>query len=1381
MKTIKFLLPAACLFLSAGATAAPDINASGTTGRCTWSIAPDNKGVTTLTISGNGAMGKYDDRYNRPPWYGNKNPIAAVVIAPGVTEIGEYAFYCCVGIASVTFTAPSAVRTIGKEAFAGCSRLTSICIPSSVTTIGADALSYCTELGTVNFSVPSAVERIGSKAFHRCRSLTSIILPASVKAIDDYAFFECETLESVTFASPSKPTTLPEGIFANCFKLKSINVPQGVTAIRKFAFLSCSELTSVILPEGLTEIEDYAFLFCKQLPNISIPPSVTAIGKQAFKGCRALSSISIPPKVKVISKLTFCDCDGLSSVEIPPSVEVIDTSAFEACSSLKALTIPASVHTIREKAFGSCTGLTSITNLRETPQAIKKEVFGNVNTGAVDLIAKSSAVSRYKSAPTWSSFRFGKFTYASHHLDRPNTLKDKPGVKNVSHLTLTGVIDARDVRFMRDEMPNLKELDLSSVTISAYTGAEGTVPSANKDYSYSAGYMPEYAFYNGAVGKATLTSVKLPESNLLVIGNKAFQECTGLIAIRITAIKAVYQYAFYGCRGLKAVEFTNYSPKFYMGYYTFSRCTSLKNIVIPLELQKIEWMLFEGCTSLETVVMPPGVKVDFISHYAFSGCSSLASITIPPMVSVICEKTFSGTKLREVVLPPQTTIISRGAFSNCSYLESVFIPSSVKVIQDIAFSSCTSLTSITILTRLAPIINPNVFDKVDKSKCTLTVPSESLSSYEKAVVWRDFLKKASLPAFTVSFGVGRCGIKYIPNRTVYRGELLTPPSDPPHKCKGYKVGDDGWYADEHLSIPWDFAINRVPEKNIKLYPKWTPKVYKIDYHNVFGDSLPKNPDYYTIESSIITLPTPTYAGYRFTGWYDNYELQGRPILYIRKGSTGDTTLYAQWRKLYKVTFELNGGIPAIPSCEVADGYVVPRPADPGKAGYTFGGWYHYSKTGSAPWGFSVNGITKDTTLHAKWTPVAYKIAYVLNGGAHAASPDTTYTIASGAITPPAPVRSGFAFAGWYDAPAGGRKVTTIPTGSTGNTTLYARWRKLYRVTFELNGGIPATPSCEVADGDAAPRPADPGKVGYTFGGWYSYYSKTGSKTDSALWDFGASKVTKDTTLHAKWILAGIQLDSVIVNGEVLPVVNNTIGYTMPCGDTSPKIVALLPSGDTLLCREADKPFRLDTSITATAHGSLLPEACTLLLEKPFMFNDIVNVQLGRKLLMVIKNPDYNGGYHIRRVAWYRKAEGVTEKIEAGKFYYASPSGAAISDSIFVEVQVAENKWIRSCPYVPGSFARHDARVRAVVYPNPAPPGGIVHLKRAFIIGEEADNLDVLEERYATFYLFDVQGRMVHEGKTANLKQGLTMPDIPGVYYFALEGKAGRVMVKIAVE
>jgi hypothetical protein len=68
------------------------------------------------------------------------------IIPNSVTSIGNFAFYDCSSLTSITI--PSNVTSIGVDAFA-CSGLTSVTIPNSVTSIGGRAFGNCDELTDV--------------------------------------------------------------------------------------------------------------------------------------------------------------------------------------------------------------------------------------------------------------------------------------------------------------------------------------------------------------------------------------------------------------------------------------------------------------------------------------------------------------------------------------------------------------------------------------------------------------------------------------------------------------------------------------------------------------------------------------------------------------------------------------------------------------------------------------------------------------------------------------------------------------------------------------------------------------------------------------------------------------------------------------------------------------------------------------------------------------------------------------------------------------------------------------------------------------------------------------------------------------------------------
>ena len=74
-----------------------------------------------------------------------------VGIPEGVTSIGDYAFYDCSSLTSVTFGGNGQLTSIGIYAFEYCSSLTSVEIPSSVTSIGWGAFEYCSKLTKVYY------------------------------------------------------------------------------------------------------------------------------------------------------------------------------------------------------------------------------------------------------------------------------------------------------------------------------------------------------------------------------------------------------------------------------------------------------------------------------------------------------------------------------------------------------------------------------------------------------------------------------------------------------------------------------------------------------------------------------------------------------------------------------------------------------------------------------------------------------------------------------------------------------------------------------------------------------------------------------------------------------------------------------------------------------------------------------------------------------------------------------------------------------------------------------------------------------------------------------------------------------------------------------
>lgn len=117
-------------------------------------------------------------------------------------------------------------------------------------------------------------------------------------------------------------------------------------------------------------------------------------------------------------------------------------------------------------------------------------------------------------------------------------------------------------------------------------------------------------------------------------------------------------------------------------------------------------------------------------------------------------------------------------------------------------------------------------------------------------------------------------------------------------------------------------------------------------------------------------PAPTRAGYTFDGWYQDQACL-TPWNFGFNSIYANTTIYAKWTggggggDNY-VFFDTLGGS-GIGTQVVATGGLATEPVQyPDKSGYIFTGWYK-DETCTTPWNFSVDTVTTQTIIYAKWT------------------------------------------------------------------------------------------------------------------------------------------------------------------------------------------------------------------------------------------------------------------------------------------------------------------------------------------------------------------------------------------------------------------------------
>ncbi|MBR5124640.1 MAG: leucine-rich repeat domain-containing protein, partial [Clostridia bacterium] len=205
---------------------------------------------------------------------------------------------------------PTAVTSIGEDAFAYCSGLASIVVQEGNSVYHSagncliDTANKELTLGCKNSEIPTdgSVTSIGAYAFIGCEGLTNLTIPAEVTKIGGGAFVDCSGLASITVQEGNSKfsgvgncliqnTTSSGGTLLLGCKNSVIPDDGSVKVIQGSAFRGCTDLTSITIPDSVTSIGKYAFRYCTGLMSITIPDSVTYIGDWAFQGCTSLTDI----------------------------------------------------------------------------------------------------------------------------------------------------------------------------------------------------------------------------------------------------------------------------------------------------------------------------------------------------------------------------------------------------------------------------------------------------------------------------------------------------------------------------------------------------------------------------------------------------------------------------------------------------------------------------------------------------------------------------------------------------------------------------------------------------------------------------------------------------------------------------------------------------------------------------------------------------------------------------------------------------------------------------------------------------------------------------------------------------------------------------------
>ena len=504
---------------------------------------------------------------------------------------------------------PEGVTSIGKEAFSGCRRLTSVTIPDSVTSIG-------------------------SGAFWECGRLTSIILPKGLTDIGSQAFYGCKDLKD------SEGFVILQGVLFDYFGAgRNVTIPVGVRSIGFTAFRSCRSMKSVTIPMSVTSIGGSAFEFCENLSSVTIPAGVTSIGRDAFAYCKNLNSVTILGSATSIGKNVFSCCNNLKLMTVrhwPRGLQgPINDHIFTLCCTEDGISsIPANY---RPNAL---LGLISEPELDMDSERTRSYLeYAKRNAGKLIKAAFEKPELLYFLCTHDLIPAKDSDTYMAEAEKRGNLELKALLLEYQNKLGVGRISKAREKKEKNKE----DYVDALAERIAARDltkGIEGItfVITGKLNKWDSRSEIKAYLEVCGAHLASTITK----KTDYLVT-NDAGSETEKNQKAREYGVPTLTEEDFNEmvCKRYKDAE--SISVPFWVREIpngAFEKCKSLKSVTIPAGVTNIGDSVFYGCKNLTSITLPQSLTS--IGRWAFLFCTNLSSVTIPDSVTSFGKEVFTG-------------------------------------------------------------------------------------------------------------------------------------------------------------------------------------------------------------------------------------------------------------------------------------------------------------------------------------------------------------------------------------------------------------------------------------------------------------------------------------------------------------------------------------------------------------------------------------------------------------------------------------------------------------------------------------------------------------------------------------------------------------------
>lgn len=958
-----------------------------------WKINADVAYIGNEKITANASGGwSLDGCITQPDdgVFARQNNITNLTVGENILAIGDYAFYGCATMQSISLA--NGLRDIGNGAFGECINLQSCNIASNanITAIGKDAFYNCRSLR--EFTTPIGLRALGDNCFEGCTGLTSVNLTSagamSLNRLGDSLFKNCSSLTSIEFPIDYTENNLSIRMFEGCSSLQYVKIPNSsinfaeVTAGDFATFKQTVPSSFYFEGPAISSIHDTATKYEIAFKYLGEEIYEVILSEKAVAGTSP-DPAKITYQVNNLNELIRVSINGQpENITIPASIgpygiSAIGKGSFNNNCTLKRITIPASVTAIGEEAFQGCHALeTVIFSDAVTMQTIGNNAFKTQEKGAacshtLENIPSLTFVGAMYNAATGQDtvpFVFAmngesyinnnnqQRTYIVCHSGWPTNIEVQ---YKYDPVTATGEAELQKYPKYSDLKTNSSSWldDLPYITSENKNEYLTMVQDAVSKYEAYIGGNPDQPTENEMAIVNSALNIVLPNSiDRIKPGifsgvdseGKPVAEADGgyqneqLQSIVLNGVNEIEPYTFQGCTALK--EAAVIGPAL-IDDYAFADCTALENVTLGANVADTGKRPFKGCTALTgmnslgsnfsyqdgILYRTAGGEVELIECLEGRG-RTIGSYSVGP------EELAGVTKIREE------------AFEDCNEIGTVDLSSSsIGEIPQRCFAETDSLTSVSL---------PN-----------------TAGSIETAAFENSNVRLVRIPS----------SVTYI-EREAFRDLSTTP--DQQTKITFECV--EGSAADRYAKASENPYIN--PEYGRVFLTHW---VYFWD--DLLDEANPVLLDKQSIKDGEDAVPPtpPTHDGYNFVSWSNYTNISRDTDVYARYSLIGETT--------YTVRF-IDWDDTILDTQEVVEGQGAKTPPAPSREGYNFTGWRQpYDKiTANTDVYATYEKIDSSDTMHTvtfyNYDNTVVAIQQVKDG--------------EGTFAPANPTRSGYTFTGW---------------------------------------------------------------------------------------------------------------------------------------------------------------------------------------------------------------------------------------------------------------------------------------------------------------------------------------------------------------------------------